>query len=253
MSASDFSRLTNRVPWVAAFFLALVVALAGCSSTTRGSASQASATPSGTKSEPVPTQAALDAAMLTLADMPTGYTKDTSSESSAASSSASPPPSTDNKQCSQTFGNGSSNTLDTRKAAVKADVQFAGSDLGSEIFEATGVFTATQTARNYIGAFSSAVAKCTTTWTETDKDGKSTYTLAPLSFPKSGDTTVAIQEKIKSESALGLSVVLDLVAVQTKNALVITAQSGIAAVDPTTLTSLVPTAVSRVDKAVASA
>jgi hypothetical protein len=214
------------------------------------------------ESLPVPTQAALDAAMLTLADMPTGWRKGTGDESSSASASSasasaspSPTPSTDNPECSQKFGNGSSDTsvFDAAKSVVHASVTFEGPDLGATLSEASGVYATTATAQSHLAALKSASAKCTS-WIETDSEGsKSTFTMSELLSRRPEMTCMPWQTKVKSDSALGLSVILDFVASQTKNSIVVMLQSEVAAVDPATLTKLAPIAVDRVNKAVAAA
>jgi hypothetical protein len=107
------------------------------------------------------------------------------------------------------------------------------------------VFTAVAPAKASMSAFRTLTAKCATTWTETDKDGKTTYTLSALSFPKIGDDRAAIQARIKSASALNLTIVADLVVVRSANAVILMAQSGVESTNAEQLAKLTKTAVTQ--------
>lgn len=151
--------------------------------------SSLAATPASTPA-PSPTTAAqarsaadLQRVLLTLDDMPTGFTIDTPSSG------------TGSQPC------GKSTELRAR-AAQTVEADFTKGGLGPFISETLGTYKSGEAKDAFDGA--RKLFEDCRTWTEPDKDGKTTeYKIAPLSFPKLGDQTYAIRMDIKGGGFVG--------------------------------------------------
>ncbi len=136
------------------------------------------ATPTPTPATHLPTVEQLQGALLSLDDMPTGWTTSTgSSDDSSGPFFCGVPPADQFQQ-------------------TKTSANFQKSQLGPYVTEALGAF-ADGKSKAWMEALQKRLS-CTT-WTDTDSSGtKTTYQLAPLSFPKIGDQTFAFRMTVST-------------------------------------------------------
>ena len=118
----------------------------------------------------------LSAALLTLDDMPTGWT-------------ISPPDEDDDDDgtelCGQEFG-------EVAEAVDRAEASFNQSDLGPFIVQTLGLFREGEAGQN-LALFVEAAGSCSE-WTAVDSEGEETnWRISALSFPKFGDETFAFR------------------------------------------------------------
>jgi hypothetical protein len=141
--------------------------------------------------EPEPDPGAFDveAALLTLNDMPTGWTQD---------------PEQDTDDDDATFCD--VEPLDEVQAVDDASANFSAGDFGPLLSHSVGVFE-DQDAEAAMDSFMDALEGCTE-WTDETEDGPVTFRPTPLAFPSFGDDTVAV--RIGAESEL-FDMTLDMV------------------------------------------
>lgn len=153
-------------------------AAAASTPATAGSTATAPSTPTAAAS---PADTELSKALLTLDDMPTGWTLSTDGPDSGG----------DTELC------GKDPLPGEPRAKVSRDFEKGSFTQATSTVQAWGKGEAShemQTARQ-------VMSSCTT-WTDTDKDGKpETYRLSPLSFPKLGDETLAVRLSLDTSGA----------------------------------------------------
>lgn len=186
----------TRASRIAGLIALLAVAVASCSSggdaPERAQTVEATTTTTAagetTTTEGSIDQSQLDAALLTIEDVPPGYTEYTDPNADDDSS----------------FCEGSDPTEEFPEIA-KAEVQFSqGGETGPFIFDSVVLF-APGDAENFMQAVTDALTACQT-FTQTDSDGTVLdVTLSPISFPSLGDQTLATNLTIDDGtlSALG--------------------------------------------------
>jgi hypothetical protein len=127
------------------------------------------------KTVAVPTAAQLNAALLAVQEMPTGYavTPDTSNSS-------------DKGPCDKP-------TLNTQvPPAAKASIRFSKAQAGPFFVESLAAYAGDGAKRIY--ELAKQLFDSCPKWSETGSDGTATaYSIAPLSFPKLGDATLAFR------------------------------------------------------------
>lgn len=124
----------------------------------------------------------IDAALLTLHDMPTGWTQESSDTPTDSDDDAS--------LCGAEL-------LDGAEAVSEAGADFSAGDLGPLLSHTVAVFDDDGAERG-LEAFTQALENCEE-WTEDTEDGPVTFRPAPLSFPSFGDETLAIRFDVGSE------------------------------------------------------
>lgn len=186
--------------------------LTGCGGTDDASEPKANTKPASS----TVTAADLRSALLTTADLPTGYAV---GATPAGTDTAGTP---DDAACAAAL-KGFKNSATVGKDAAKADIQFAAGDAGPFLLESV-VWLKGGAAATGFATFRSALAKCDS-WTMAQPDGtKSAVTLAPTTFPKLGDDSYAYRLTIQLGA---LSVGSNLVVLRVGNALCVLVHSGV--------------------------
>jgi hypothetical protein len=175
--------------------LSTVIALAACGSSSPKSASSSGISPSTTTvPKKAPTQAQLHSALLTVDDMPPGWSVQ--------------PPDKSSSNTSDPLCNGKTTPLDLSSASAPS-VTFV---QGSFVPLLAQILFADPTGHIYSELKTELDACDGKQWTARDKDGTvTTYTLASESFPKMGDESHAWRLGLKSTGAVGS---VDLVAIR---------------------------------------
>jgi len=210
-----------------ALLLTAVPLLAACSSTTQGQA-QTLAAPSTAASSPSPAVNAanpvLKAALLTVTDLPAGWSAFQSSDNSGGPASC------------PALNNGP-----WKKLPQSADANFSQGQAGPFLLEelASG-------SSNQVSAALQSFANATSTCSHfTSKSGSNTLdlTLTALSFPKYADSTYAFAITIKSDA--GLNAAGDIVVVRKGNVLMEVTVFGFGSVPVSQAEDLVSKAVAK--------
>ncbi|MCW2746024.1 MAG: hypothetical protein JWM48_2574 [Mycobacterium sp.] len=199
----------------------VVLSAAGCSSSSSDSRATTVDPPSSSASAGAPaggsathsslTQAQAQAALLSVTDLPTGWTADTSSTSPDSGFSG----------CSALEAVGGH----SKANRAKAEGSFTAGGVGPLLQEMVAV-PSDETAAQAMTKLRSALNTCRS-FTSTDADGKkTTFTTSALSFPKLGDETFAVQ--ITAPNPLG-QLVADVVVVRLGNTVVELAYAGLGA------------------------
>lgn len=145
--------------------------------------------------QPDPGDFEVEAALLTLNDMPTGWTQDPEQDADDDATFCDVEP------------------LDEAKAIDDASANFSAGDFGPLLSHMVGVFEG-QDAEAAMDSFMDALEGCTE-WTDETEDGPVTFRPTALAFPSFGDDTVAV--RIKAESEL-FDMTLDVVVWRRANA-----------------------------------
>ncbi|MGJ9372553.1 hypothetical protein [Nesterenkonia sp. CF4.4] len=134
--------------------------------------------------EPAPESEHLDveSALLTLEDMPTGWTEESDDASSDTDDDAA--------LCDVEL-------IGDAEAVDDASAEFSAGDFGPLLSHTVAVFDDDE-AEQALEAFTEALSNCNE-WTEESEDGPLTFRPAPLSFPSFGDDTLAIRFNVASE------------------------------------------------------
>lgn len=202
------SKLVKALP------VLLIVAglgVSGCSS--NGDAAKAQTLPQaqadpGRQPAPALASASLSGKLLAVADMPTGFSVDTSTGSPDSTPSGCP-------------------AFDTTKTVKKfpayVEAKFSAGGFGPQIEEALASASVTQV-RSAFADFAKAVASCPHFDIPDSSGGTDRVSLSALSFPRFGDGTYALRMSIKSST---LTVEGDLVLVEKGNVLMLVANIGL--------------------------
>jgi hypothetical protein len=209
---------------------------AACGSSKSSDSSPAAIEATTTTTKAPPSAAAVQGAVLTLSDLPAGYSAmpDTSSggDSSLCPAAKAQMP--------------SSLSGDTNPSG---SAQFSQSQLGPFLFEAVGVV---DDAQAEFAKGKAALDACTSApWTETDAQGQvTTYNLAPVSFPTHGSEQVAYK---LTASATGAQIEGDIVVIRIDGVLMMIGGLGTTSIlgnhpmDPAQLSTIVDTAVGKIE------
>ena len=223
----------------AAALLALGTAAAGCGASKSSAKPAAGKPPSAAAPAPPaapPTAADLQARLLTLADMPSGFvTDDAAADANGVMSSADPRcrPMTDLMN-SQGHPAG---------AVATADASFTRSQFGPNIATGLAGFATPEAAQQLLAGVTAAMHDCTKI-TETDKDGSSyDFMVAQLTFPQTGDASGAI--RVVADVG-DLPAQVDLVLVRVGSTLLYVADTGFGSTDPDLTQQVVTRAVAKV-------
>lgn len=173
-------------------------------------------------------------ALLTLDDMPTGWSQD---KPDPADNDDTVTP----KRCAAVF-----DALDGHDPLAEAEASFSAGDLGPSLDHTVSSWPKSQV--QALKQITQALQQCPK-FTSTSKDGSSaTFEASGLSFPNLGDRTLALRLKGKTE---GISVMLDVVYIVKGNNAIVLMASGIQPLDGATFEKLARTAISRLDAAAA--
>lgn len=134
------------------------------------------------EAEPEPEDFDVETALLTLDDMPSGWTQDSSDTPSDADDDAA--------LCGVEL-------LEDAEAVEEAGADFSAGDLGPLLSHTVAVFEDDDAERG-LEEFAKALENCSE-WTEDTEDGPLTFRPAPLSFSSFGDETLAIRFDVGSE------------------------------------------------------
>ena len=253
-------RSTTRLTAVAG--VAALLLLTGCSDrpdkadTVGGPAVTSSVTPTAEPSAaPVVevkslTQDQINAALLTQADMPAGWTQDTSTDAPAEEDSAAPaedetyaPP--ECKAIVEDLSSGESEKTPVAEGKVSfgtAEFQFLAENIQtweSDLNQAA------------LESLTAALSACPS-YTTTAADGTvSQYTISALDMPNYGDRTLAVRLAIVGDAGMlgTLSFTLDVVVVASGNVSVSLVAGGFTPVDPAVLQQITSTAMAKVNAA----
>jgi hypothetical protein len=193
--------------------------------------------PATTKPAVVPQASTLSAAtakraLLTLDDMPTGWTQEK------------PDPDEDDQTVTPKACAGVFDALDEHDPLAEAEASFSAGDFGPSLEHSVSSWPKSQSqALKQIG---DALRKCPK-FTSTSKDSTSvTFEATGLSFPNLGDRTLALRLKGKSD---GIGVVADIVYVAKGTNAVVLTTTGLQPLDGATFERLARTAIARLDAA----
>lgn len=185
------------------------------------------------------TVAQLTAALLTVQDLPTGYSLDTSGDDDSPDSSSGDAP------CARQFDN--LENLNKHKDVTSAERDFTKGGFGPFVTETLASYRSDDAARDTMKVVTGLFQKCQSfTATDPDDKKKSTYTIAPVSFPKIGDQTLAVTATIKSED---IEVTAVLAFARLGQHITYLAGAGLAGFDATELEQLMRKASSRLSAA----
>jgi len=175
-------------------------------------------------------QEQVNAALLTVSDMPTGFTSSASTEEGSKSESLS--------------GCAALDALDTTKdPGVKAKAAFKQSDFGPFISEDIAVQI--DKAKENYDRFASAIKTCAAFDSPNDDGEITKFTLAALSFPNLGDETFAL----KASGTAMFPVSLDIAVVRLGDTLIFISNGGIGSADSVVTESVTRKAVEKVKAA----
>ncbi len=173
-------------------------------------------------------------ALLTLDDMPTGWTQEKPDSDDDDDETVTP------KRCQALL-----DAIDKQGDPVtEAEAAFSAGDFGPNLDQSVGSWSTSQL--SVLKKMADAFRQCPK-FTSTSKDGTSaTFQASGLSFPNLGDRTLALRLKTKSD---GLTVVLDVVYIVKGNNGIALMTSGLQPLDGATLEKLARKAVTRLDAA----
>lgn len=208
---------------------AFILTLAGCggshSAGTRGTAQSPMATapaPSSPATAPTAfTASELTARLLTVGDLPPGFTVDTDPRDTEGRIS-----STD-AHCGPLVDLMNSDGRPPG-AVADADASFTKAELGPNVATGLASFPSVQAAQSFLDTVSAAMKTCGSL-TETDKDGSSyDFGVSPLAFPATGDAGNAIR---MSADLGGYPAQVDIVLARVGSTLLYVANTGLGGTD----------------------
>jgi hypothetical protein len=207
--------------------IGLILALTACGGSDRAATiEQVDPTEEAASSEE------LQAALLTIEDLPTGWT----TAPPDASPSADPLDSDDGtKLCDKPV-------IDRTQAPASAEVEFSkGGELSNQLFQEVFSYDSRRKASDAFDSIREAIQACTQ-WETSDESTTSSLTLQSLSFPKLGDDTLAVrmggEVKSKPDESEELSFDLtaavagDVVIIRENNLLTLVGQIGLGIFGP---------------------
>jgi predicted small secreted protein len=179
------------------------------------------------------TEEQLRAALLTINDMPTGFTLDATNKKDSNSNF---------QGCEQLAG------LEQRSDTENGiDVSFTKGGFGPFVSESLGQKTE-QGAKDALDKFANAFSACKTV-RSIGSDGKAIeLKLSPLSFPKLGDDTFALR---MSGDAEGITVGFDVVVIRRSGVMILILNAGIGSPDSAITETVARKALEKVDKVMA--
>jgi len=193
-------------------------------------------TPSAPASPPAPTAAALQARLLTLADMPAGFVADEDTDDANGVMSATEPDCRPMTDLMNSQGHPAG-------ALASAEASFTRSQFGPNIATGLAGFATSDAAQKLLDSVTEAMRSCTKL-TETDKDGSSyDFLVAQLPFPQTGDASGAIRIVADVDD---LPAQVDLVLVRVGSTLLYVADTGFGTTDPDLTEQVVARAVAKV-------
>ena len=210
--------------------LAGLLTLAACGGDSGGSDDRAAtvdAPPAGTPAKPAEdsgrgdalTEAELKPALLTVQDLPTGYTVGESSEDEDDSEASGA-----SDGCSAKYK--ALGDADETDVSAEAEASFEGPSLGTVLEHGLESYEDEDVPEQRFKDVLSVLNDCPT-FSETDDTGaKTDFTVSALSFPKKGDETVALNIKVKTADFDG---VLNFVVVRIGRNVMSIAQGGLTA------------------------
>ena len=170
-------------------------------------------------------------ALLTLADMPPGWTQEKPKPDDGDDDTVTP------KRCAALF-----DTIEKRKPLAEARASFTAGDLGPSLEHSVTGWPSSQVP--VLKQIAQALKQCPK-YTSRSKDGSSgTIQSSALSFPNLGDRTLAFRMKARTK---GFTVVLDVVYIAKGNNGIMLLVSGLQPVGGATLEKLARAAVNRLD------
>jgi hypothetical protein len=226
----------DRSAALAAAALLALGGAAGCGASKSSAKTAAVPHPAAPAPPTAPTAAALQAGLLTLADMPAGFVADDDTADANGTMSSTEPdcrPMTDLMN-SQGHPTG---------ALASADASFTRSQFGPNISTGLAGFATPDAAQKLLDSVTEAMRSCTKL-TETDKDGSSyDFLVAQLAFPQTGDASGAIRIVADVDD---LPAQVDLVLVRVGSTLLYVADTGFGTNDPDLTQQVVARAVAKV-------
>lgn len=193
--------------------MVLSLALAGCGGDgaddrattitpkTDGAASSAAAAPEGDGDKTL-TAAQVKSALLTVQDLPTGYSVDTSPEEESEDDITN----SDDADCVAKFKG--LNDADNEDQSEQAKASFTGPGLGTVLEQGIESFDDEEVPEKRLKDVVEVLSDCPT-FSSTEDGVKSDFSVSSLSFPKLGDDTVSLALTVKTpEVSVGLNIVL---------------------------------------------
>ena len=183
--------------------------------------------------------------LLTLEDLPSGYSEDP--ELTSEDEEDSDEVTSGSQPCKDLMA--ALDAEEEEKPHGEGEIGFKESDFGPFVMEAVASFEGDKLKKT-MQTFQDAFTECRK-FTTTDSEGVDTnFTAAPMSFPKLGDESVAVRLTAKEDSDFDFEIDFDLVAVRTDQNVVLMASLGFGkSMSGEDFEKLVRTAVQRVSDA----
>lgn len=177
-------------------------------------------------------QEQVEAALLTVQDMPTGWSEDTSGDEEDSQDTTEP------AECAQIFD---AMLWEQQDPVAKADVDFTAGGFGPLLSQSIASFD--DPTAEALAGITDALNQCPE-FTSVDADGvRSDVTATALSFPNVGDSTVAVRLNFTAED---FDVVFDVIVVSIGNNSMTLVAGGLTPVDATDLEELARAGVSKI-------
>ena len=238
-----------RVP--CALALGVVLACGACSQTPERAATVEGTSAIGATTSATPvekpsgsrqqlTQGQVDAALLTVAELPTGFAAQTSSTSSTTQGPATVSPA----ECQAIFDQLKPNE---KTAVAKGSASFTqGGMFGALLAEGIGSYTSNDRG-DAVKGIADSLSKCPS-FTSTQGSSITSFEATPLSFPNLGDQTFAARLTGKSQ---GFTIILDIVVVGLGHNTISFAGGGLQPMNPADLEKVARAGVDKLGKVVA--
>ncbi|GAA2023003.1 hypothetical protein GCM10009839_20620 [Catenulispora yoronensis] len=225
------------MPRAASFALASAFALTLGTTSACGSTDSRTPKPSTSAPPTTLTESDLHTRLLTVNDLPTGFTVDTDATDTNGTISSTDP------HCKPLVDLMNSDGKPPTATAA-TNTSFTKSELGPNVATGLASFPSTQTAETLLTTISTAMKTCTTL-TETDKDGSSyDFGVAALPFPETGDGSSATR---MSADIGGYPAQVDIVVVRIGSTLLYVANTGLGGTDSGLTQDVVARAVGKVE------
>lgn len=180
-------------------------------------ATSAAAEPEGDGDKTL-TEAELKAALLTVQDLPTGYSVGESEEDEDSTVDAG------SDECSEKYE--ALGEADEKDVSAEAEASFEGPSLGTILEQGLESYEDEDVPEQRFDDVLAVLNECPS-FTDTDEAGEKTeFTVSSLSFPKMGDDTVALNIKVKTSEFQG---VVNFVVVRLGRNVMSVAQGGLTA------------------------
>lgn len=169
------------------------------------------------------TEAELQAALLTVQDLPTGYTVGASDEEEEDRSTAG-----GSDECSAKFE--ALGEADEQDVSAEAEASFEGPSLGTILEQGLESYEDEDVPQQRFDDVLAVLSECPTFSDTDDAGSKTDYTVSSLSFPKMGDDTIALNIKVATSEFDGT---VNFVVVRLGRNVMSVAQGGLTADVPT--------------------